>query len=152
MPGFFRTPWGWTVQSLVRRHVPCPCNGQWGETAAGKHDVGRGHSFARLVTGPDRSANLLPGTSGRPLPALVRRNMETAFQQDFSSVRVHEDCKSRSIGAEAFTRGEHLHFDPGRFQPRSRRGRELLGHELTHVVQQRSGLVSFAAGTGLTHQ
>ncbi len=46
------------------------------------------------------------------------------------------------MGALAYTRGDHVHFQPGRYDPSSRDGRRLLAHELTHVVQQRAGRVA----------
>jgi hypothetical protein len=74
---------------------------------------------------------------GEPLEPGVRGTMEGAFGADFSSVRVHEDAQAGRLGAAAFARGEDLHFAPGQYQPSSEGGRRVLGHELTHVVQQR---------------
>lgn len=73
---------------------------------------------------------------GQPLPEGVRAKMESAFGADFSAVRVHEGTNAQAVGALAYTRGSDIHFAPGQYQPESRRGQELLGHELTHVVQQ----------------
>ncbi|HSK00988.1 MAG TPA: DUF4157 domain-containing protein, partial [Kofleriaceae bacterium] len=75
-------------------------------------------------------------SGGRPLPDDLRTSMERAFGADFSSVRVHEGPHAAAIGAEAFAQGEAIHFAPGRFDPVSAEGRELIGHELAHVVQQ----------------
>ncbi len=77
----------------------------------------------------------------RPLPRQVREQMEMAFQQDFSSVRVHESSGPQLLGARAFTHGETLHFARGAYHPDSPSGRRLLGHELAHIVQQRTGQV-----------
>ena len=55
----------------------------------------------------------------------------------------------RSTGALAFTSGEQLHFAPGLYDPASREGVALLGHELTHVVQQREGRVANPYGHGV---
>ena len=75
--------------------------------------------------------------------------MESFFQAAFSGVRVHEGPTARAMGALAFTLGEDLHFAPGLYDPKSRAGIELLGHELTHVVQQRDGRVSNPYGRGV---
>lgn len=75
--------------------------------------------------------------------------MEAFFQADFSTVRVHEGPTAHAMGALAFTLGEDLHFAPGWYDPASRAGVELLGHELTHVVQQRAGRVVNPFGTGV---
>ena len=56
-------------------------------------------------------------------------------------MRVHEDGRATSLGALAYTQGTNIHFAPGQYQPDSRQGQELLGHELTHVVQQAQGRV-----------
>lgn len=61
---------------------------------------------------------------------------------DFSDVRIHTDdaasLSARAMNAAAYTIGPHIAFAPGRFSPRSREGRALLAHELTHVAQQRA--------------
>lgn len=88
--------------------------------------------------------------SGRTLPRAVRAKMEKAFGRDFSHVRVHEEDRSPlSLGAVAYTRGRDIHFAPGRYQPGSISGQELIGHELTHVVQQQAGQVALPQGKHL---
>lgn len=81
------------------------------------------------------------GRNGEPLPDAVREKMESSFGADFSGVRVHTSSPAVPLGAQAFTHGENLHFAPGQYSPESQSGQELLGHELTHVVQQRSAPV-----------
>ena len=78
---------------------------------------------------------------GRPLPGDVKDKMEGAFGADFSAVRVHEGAQAGAMGALAYTQGTDIHFQPGQYDPQSQRGQELLGHELTHVVQQSQGRV-----------
>lgn len=76
------------------------------------------------------------------LPDHVKDRMESSFNTDFSDVRVHADSgKAPKVGALAYTQGSDIHFAPGQFSPESGSGRQLLGHELTHVVQQRQGRV-----------
>jgi GNAT superfamily N-acetyltransferase len=91
---------------------------------------------------------LLSG-GGRPLPEAVRGKMETALGADFSNVRVHVGPQAERIGAIAFTIGSDIYFAPGRFQPDTAHGQQLLGHELAHVVQQRAGRVRNPLGMGL---
>jgi Domain of unknown function (DUF4157) len=77
------------------------------------------------------------------MPAPVRSKMENSFGTSFSDVNIHADSpQATSIGALAFTQGSNVHFAPGQYNPQSSSGQALLGHELTHVVQQRSGRVS----------
>ncbi|MDJ0842482.1 MAG: DUF4157 domain-containing protein [Acidobacteriota bacterium] len=86
---------------------------------------------------------------GRSLDDDVRGKMEHAFGQSFSDVRVHEGEAAPSIGATAYTQGADIHFAPGKYQPGTPQGQALLGHELTHVVQQRAGRVAVPQGQGL---
>jgi hypothetical protein len=72
----------------------------------------------------------------------VRKKMEGAFGQDFSGVRIHESSAPSAFSASAYAQGEHLHFAPGQFDPSNLEGQAMLGHELTHVVQQRAGRVA----------
>src|SRR5208282_77734 len=85
---------------------------------------------------------------GKPMPEQTRAQMEGAFGHDFSSIRVHEGEHPRAIGAIAYTQGDHIHFSRGTYRPDSISGRKILGHELTHVVQQRSGRVAMPRGSG----
>ena len=77
---------------------------------------------------------------GRPLESGVRASMEHRFTYDFSRVRVHTDERaaesSRAVGATAYTVGRDVVFGAGQYSPGTVEGRELLAHELTHVVQQ----------------
>ncbi|MBD2358718.1 DUF4157 domain-containing protein [Tolypothrix sp. FACHB-123] len=82
---------------------------------------------------------------GKPLPDPVRSSMENAFGADFSGVKIHADTHAdklnRSIQARAFTTGQDVFFRHGEFALGSKRGQELLAHELTHVVQQNGNAV-----------
>ncbi|GLZ42784.1 DUF4157 domain-containing protein [Actinokineospora sp. NBRC 105648] len=85
-------------------------------------------------------------TPGRPLDEPVRADMEARLGADFSDVRVHTDRTAHesaaSVDAEAFTSREHIVFRQGNFDTSSAAGKRMLAHELTHVVQQRSGPVA----------
>ncbi len=82
---------------------------------------------------------------GRPLDDDVRTDMEGRFGEDFSGVRVHTDGQAsesaRSVSAHAYTVGNDIVFAGGRYDPGSTTGQRTIAHELTHVVQQRSGPV-----------
>ncbi|MGA7932704.1 MAG: GNAT family N-acetyltransferase, partial [Kovacikia sp.] len=75
------------------------------------------------------------------IPAPLRTQMESAFNASFANVKIHEGNHVGSVGAIAYTQGNHVHFAPGQFNPDTRSGQALLGHELAHVVQQRQGRV-----------
>jgi len=77
---------------------------------------------------------------GQPLDYGVQAQVGSALAADFSGVRVHADAHanglSSSLKARAFTVGQDVYFGHGEYDPGSSRGRHLLAHELTHVVQQ----------------
>lgn len=75
------------------------------------------------------------------MPEEVQSKMETAFGADFSNVKIHEGNEASSVGALAYAQGNNIHFAPGQYNPDTAPGQALLGHELTHVVQQRQGRV-----------
>ena len=83
--------------------------------------------------------------SGQALDSRVRAQMESAFGADFGGVRVHTDAGadtlSRALSARAFTTGQDIFFRQGEYNPGTSSGRELLAHELTHVVQQAGSTV-----------
>ncbi len=91
----------------------------------------------------DRAPGAIRG-GGAPLPAAFQARMESAFGQDFSGVRVHEDAGAvGAVGAQAFAQGEQIVLGPGQAG-----NEKLLMHELTHVVQQRGGRVPAGAPQG----
>ena len=84
-----------------------------------------------------------PPASGHAveLPEELRTQMEESFEVDFSNVQVYAECSDGDThGKPAFTRGESIYIAPGRYNPGSDEGKQLLAHELTHVVQQRQGI------------
>lgn len=85
-------------------------------------------------------------SSGQPLDPATRAFMEPRFGHDFSHVRVHTDAKAaesaRAVNALAYTVGRDLVFGAGQYAPGTVAGQRILGHELTHTVQQSK------AGTG----
>ena len=93
--------------------------------------------------------NLTPKSGGWPLPREVQTKMESALGANFSDVRIHVGPEATAIGAIAFTWGTDIHFAPGQYNPHTHEGQALLGHELTHVVQQRAGRVANPFGSGV---
>ena len=85
------------------------------------------------------SASKVGKTNGAPLPAPLKHEFEASFGSDLSQVRVHESHAPTHLGAKSFTHGTDIFFAPGEYQPHTEAGRDLLSHELTHVMQQRSG-------------
>ncbi len=80
-------------------------------------------------------------SSGQPLDADTRALMESRFGHDFSQVRVHTDARAdesaRAVNAQAYTVKQDIVFGAGQHAPTTNEGKQLLAHELTHVLQQR---------------
>ncbi|WP_374537340.1 eCIS core domain-containing protein [Chitinimonas taiwanensis] len=82
---------------------------------------------------------------GQALDPNTRSFFEQRLGHDLADVRIHHDAQADSaakqIHARAFTYGRHIAFAAGQFQPGSREGKQLLAHELAHVLQQRQDVV-----------
>lgn len=91
------------------------------------------------TTVPDSVDEVL-SAPGEPMPAGLRRDMESRFGHDFSAVRLHADQaaarSARDVAASAYTAGNHIVLGTGAPAWQTSSSRLLLAHELTHVVQQ----------------
>lgn len=108
-----------------------------------RHGAGCGHPAPSVQRSPVEDVLRTPG---RALDDSVRADMESRLGADFSDVRVHTDAAAHesaaSVQAHAYTSGAHIVFQRGRYDGSSAAGRHMLAHELTHVLQQRSGPVA----------
>ncbi|MBL0214863.1 MAG: DUF4157 domain-containing protein [Myxococcales bacterium] len=65
--------------------------------------------------------------------------------QDFGDVVVHPNgndgatASQQAFGAQAYTQGNDVQFGAGQHAPGQQDGKQLLAHELSHVVQQQNG-------------
>ncbi|MER5631513.1 eCIS core domain-containing protein [Streptomyces nitrosporeus] len=107
-----------------------------------RHSAGCSHPQAgQAAPAVQRSAvhAVLRGP-GRPLDDTTRADMEARLGADFSDVRIHADSAARAsaaeVGARAYTSGNHVVIGAGGGDEHT------LAHELTHVIQQRSGPVA----------
>jgi len=111
-----------------------------------------GNAAASSVAGQRSPVHDVVSSGGSALDEDVRADMEGRMGQDFSDVRVHTgdaaDASARSVSAHAYTVGSNIVFQRGTYDPGSSQGRTLLAHELTHVVQQRSGPVEGTPAAG----
>jgi hypothetical protein len=102
-----------------------------------------------VARSPEGDGNVMPDVEraiessrggGQSLDRGVQAQMGQALNTDLSGVRVHTDAGAdglnQSLSAKAFTTGSDIYFRQGEYNPGSSSGRELLAHELTHVVQQ----------------
>jgi GH24 family phage-related lysozyme (muramidase) len=94
---------------------------------------------------PDLESNIqsLKG-GGQPLDPATRAFFEPRFGQDFGGVRVHTDGRAaevaRGVDARAFAMGRDVVFGEGQYQPETSVGKQLLAHEMAHIVQQGIGV------------
>ena len=128
------------VPALMRK---CACGGscaKCGEDSAKKKIQRKASTSAPIPSSTPSVEHVLSG-AGSPLDASTRGFMESRFGHDFGGVRVHtgpEAAESaRAVGAHAYTVGNDIVFDSGRYDPHSESGKHLLAHELTHTLQQR---------------
>jgi len=93
---------------------------------------------------------------GSRLPDALKNEMESGFGADFSQVNIHTNSNaiqmSKQIQAQAFTHGNDIYFNKGKYNPSSKKGKHLLAHELTHAIQQK-GMIhkkiqKFSYGSG----
>jgi hypothetical protein len=115
-----------------------------------------GNSGIRGLAEEERSPvlDVVSSGGGQPLEEPVRTDMEGRLGHSFSDVRVHTGDAAHdsatSVNAHAYTVGSNIVFQREKYDPGSDAGRTMLAHELTHVVQQRSGPVDgTATGTGV---
>lgn len=107
------------------------------------HRSDRGTPPDSGTAAPDLSPSSISAVlrqAGRPLDPATRAFMEPRFGYDFGDVRVHDDTKAaesaRASNAAAYTVGRDIVFGSEQYRPRTPPGRELLAHELVHVIQQ----------------
>jgi hypothetical protein len=130
-------------QALTREAVPLL------QRAAGNAAV-----TSALEGEPDGSLvqSVIGTGGGQPLEPSVQKVMESHLGADLSDVRVHTDARAsesaQAIQAQAYTSGNHVVFQRQHYQPKTESGLRMLAHELTHVVQQRSGPVDGTPVTG----
>lgn len=86
--------------------------------------------------------NALKG-GGRPLTECERNFFEPRFNYDFSDVRIHTEIEAAqradNFDAQAFTYANEIVFGNEKYSPETIEGKKLIGHELTHVMQQNKG-------------
>jgi len=94
-------------------------------------------------TAGNRAVSRLMQDEGQPLDRPIRVEMESRFGHDFGRVRIHTGSQATAMAtaldARAYTVGDDIVFNAGRYAPYGLDGRRLLAHELAHVVQQRRG-------------
>lgn len=97
-------------------------------------------NVGRMLTPAPAARVNAPESTGAPLPSAARAEAEAAFGADLAEVRLHHDPVSWNLtqreGARAFTAGRDIYFNQSELDPSGGAGRELLFHEIAHVLQQ----------------
>lgn len=79
-------------------------------------------------------------SAGSKMDPQTMQQMQEGFGTDFSNVNIHTGAEaqemSKDLGAQAFTHGQDVYFNEGKYDPSSKEGKHLLAHELTHTIQQ----------------
>jgi len=135
-------------QSFLQRKCGCAkSTGLDGEcSGCQKHGPGiQRRAAGEWSSGPAPSViDSVLRSSGAPLDPRTRTFMESRFGHNFGSVRVHTDGRAaesaRAVNALAYTVGQDIVFGAGKYDTVTEKGRRLLAHELTHVVQQHQGI------------
>jgi hypothetical protein len=125
------------IRPLVQRPEELASQGQKGEFAQAEP------SSPRQVNSMRETPSSVQGvlrSPGRPLDPLTRSSMERRFGHDFGNVRVHLDDQAaksaKAVNALAYTVDSHIAFGAGRYSAATDAGKQLIAHELAHVVQQ----------------
>jgi len=104
-----------------------------------KHIQGKTSSGPPVTVGSSLVDQALQ-SGGEALDDSTRSFMEEQLNYDFSQVRIHNDStahqSSNDINARAYTHGQDIVFAAGQYRPNTSAGKQLLAHELVHVIQQ----------------
>jgi lysozyme len=119
---------------------------QWIEDALHFKPVQDDQAVQRDALGTESSKSQIQNlTGGNALESTQRKELEEHFNVNLENVRIHSDENAQKLAkdfnAKAATIGENIIIG----ENASTSDRELMGHEIAHVIQQRSGKV----GTGI---
>ncbi|MBV7298295.1 DUF4157 domain-containing protein [Enterovibrio sp. NIFS-20-8] len=108
-----------------------------------------------ILTKPSSSGSAIAPDGD--MPESLRQRARETFGQALPDVQFYTGGRAqhytRLLQAKAFTAGRDVYFGAGFYRPDTPEGLRLIGHELTHVVQQRRGLAfSKLHGEGDTYE
>lgn len=133
-PGSIRSAWGLAVSQPGDP-------GERGADRLARRALGGGSGGwrRRPLQAPAANAGVADG-AGQSLPRGARDYFEPRFGFDLSTVRIHTGSAAaraaESVTALAYTAGRNIVWGARAPTPDSAPGRELLAHELAHVIQQ----------------
>ncbi len=138
----------WITTGLLQRRCSCGAHTTGGahcaECANSAKLQRRGGAASHSEEAPESVYEVLR-SRGNTLDANDQEFFESRYGHDFGRVRVHSDAaaaeSANAVNASAYTVGHHVVFGGGQYRPDTSSGRELLAHELAHVVQQRGASI-----------
>ena len=129
---------GFPLPSGVREPLEAGFAAEFGSIASAVGTAPGGVSMSRPGDVSELQADRVGARVASRAPSSPARRGEAP---DLSQVRVHTGAlagrAARSVSASAYTLGTDIVFADGAYAPETPRGRALLTHELTHVLQQR---------------
>lgn len=129
------------AHSVMSSGAPCSCSAGSPPCASCQTSMVNGALKRKAESGrqPHVAGEALGLGSGKRLDDSSRSFFESRMGADFSGVRIHDDAtaarSATQLNARAFTIGSDIAFGKGNYRPHSNDGRELIAHELTHVLQ-----------------
>jgi hypothetical protein len=140
---------------ILQRKCACgnhaTAGGECVECSSKKGALQRASANKGIIGGAPPIVHDVLSSPGQPLEPDTRAFMESRFGYDFRDVRVHTDQRAvesaKAVNANAYAVGHRVVFGRGRFAPETREGKQLLAHELAHVVQQSRGAPHITAGS-----
>lgn len=118
-------------------------------------------SVSRLIddaAASDMVRSVVGRGGGEPLPSDIAGSMGARLGADLGDVRIHRGGaaaqSAKAVNAHAYTVGSDVVFGAGQYDPSSPAGQRTIAHELSHVVQQRTGAVSgtrIGGGLAMSH-
>jgi hypothetical protein len=126
--------------------VQGPTSSRGNAFGTGELSGSRGRGELAAAPAIVRQALSMPG---RALEHGTRDFFEPRLRRDLGNVRIITDgaapSAARAVGATAYTLGNKIVFGAGKYEPQTERGKQLIAHELVHVMQQQAA--SGGAGT-----
>lgn len=132
------------AEQAVSGTSACACGGNSCASCRATAAIRRAPDASAQGPSPANPAAGLAGLgSGDALPVVERAFFEERLGARLDKVRVHHGPTAsplaKGLGARAFAVGNDLVFASGAYEPGTRRGRLLLGHEIAHTLQNAAG-------------
>ena len=95
-----------------------------------------------LIGDQDQFIDKTAPVAQHPQEYELMTSLEDFFGYDLSDITIHLDSeKAQKINALAYTEGNTIYFAPGQFSISNQKGKQLIAHEVAHIVQQSEGKV-----------